>query len=224
MAVAPEACGEENSGPMAARPDPELEELFRRLARLGELSARRMFGGIGLYADGTFFGLIDEQVLYFKVDDETVGAYRARGAGPFRPFKDRPEEAMHGYYEVPESVLERDGELLEWARAAVGAARRRDAKKKKPAKKARAERPLPVEKLPNLGPKSVAWLRDVGIHTRADLERLGSVGAFRKVVEAGHTTSLNLLYALEGALLDLRWDRLSEAMKENLRKRAGRAR
>ena len=161
--------------------------------------------------------------MYFKVDEETVGAYRARGAGPFRPFKDRPEEAMHGYHEVPESVLERDGELLEWARAALGAARRRDATKKaKPAKKPRAARPIPIGKLLNLGPKSAAWLRDVGVTTRADLERLGSVRAFRKVVEAGHTSSLNLLYALEGALLDLRWDRLSEEIRANLRARAGR--
>ena len=75
---------------MSTRHDPYVEELFQRLARLGELTARRMFGAIGLYADGVFFGLIDEGVLYFKVDDETVGAFRARGAGPFRPFKDRP--------------------------------------------------------------------------------------------------------------------------------------
>ncbi|MEQ1892266.1 MAG: TfoX/Sxy family protein [Planctomycetota bacterium] len=212
---------------MAARPEPGVEELFQRLARLGELSARRMFGGIGLYADGVFFGLIDEEVLYFKVDDETVGAYQARGAGPFRPFKDRPEQAMHGYYEVPESVLERDGELLEWARAAVGAARRRDARKKPKTRKPRSERKareIPLEKLLNLGPKSVAWLRDVGVTSRAELEHLGSVRAFRKVVEAGHTTSLNLLYALEGALLDLRLERMSEAVKANLRARAGRAR
>jgi DNA transformation protein len=208
---------------MAMRPDPELEELFERLARLGELSARRMFGAIGLYADGVFFGLIDEGVLYFKVDEETVGAYRARGAQPFRPFKDRPEEAMLGYHGVPESVLERDGELFEWARAALGAARRRDATKKaKPARKARKARPIPVGQLPNLGPKSAAWLRDVGVTTRAELERLGSVRAFRKVIEAGHPSSLNLLYALEGALLDLRWDRLSEEIRANLRQRAGR--
>ena len=58
--------------------EPEVAELCARLVRLGELTARRMFGGIGLYADGVFFALLDEQVLYFKVDDESVGAYRAR--------------------------------------------------------------------------------------------------------------------------------------------------
>jgi len=210
---------------MPARHDPQVEELCARLARLGELAARRMFGATGLYADGVFFGLLDEGVLYFKVDDETVGAYRARGAGPFRPFKDRPEEAMHGYHEVPEGVLERDDELLEWARTALAAARRRDGRKgkKRPARAARAARPIPVAKLANLGPKSAAWLRAVGIATRADLERLGSVRAFHRVVAAGHPATLNLLYALEGALLELRPDHLSAAIKQNLRERAGRA-
>jgi len=212
---------------MKAGRDPELEELCARLARLGELSARRMFGAVGLYAGDVFFGLIDEGVLYFKVDEETVAAYRARGAGPFRPFKDRPEQAMHGYYEVPEGVLERDEELLEWARNACAASRRRAASKKPRAKRAKAaQKPLevPLERLPNLGPKSVAWLREVGIATRAELERQGSVRAFLRVEAAGHPVSLNLLYALEGALLDLRHDRLSEAVKSNLRARAGRAR
>jgi TfoX/Sxy family transcriptional regulator of competence genes len=206
-----------------AQPDPELEDLFQRLARLGQLSARRMFGATGLYADGVFFGLIDEGVLYFKVDDETVGTYQARGAGPFRPFKDRPKEAMHGYYEVPESVLERDGELFEFARAAVGAGRRRDARKRPAAAKKRAPakpQAVPVERLLNLGPVSSAWLREVGIATRADLERIGAVEAYLRVAAAGHGTSLNLLYALEGARLDLHWHRLSEEIKANLRVRA----
>lgn len=213
--------------PVPARRDPFVEELFQRLPRLGELSARRMFGGTGLYADGTFFGLIDEGVLYFKVDDQTVDAYHARGAGPFRPFKDRPEEAMHAYHEVPEGVLESDGELLEWARGAVAAGRRRDAQKKRKPRaraKGRASQEASLERLPNLGPKSAAWLRAVGIDTRAELARVGSVRAFLRVQEAGHCASLNLLYALEGALLELRWDRLSHEIKANLRERAGRGR
>lgn len=212
---------------MKSRRDPEVEELFARLARLGELSARRMFGAVGLYADGVFFGLIDEGVLYFKVDDRTVEAYRARGAGPFRPFKDRPEAAMHAYHEVPEGVLERDDELLAWARDACAAGRRRDASKKPRrgrGKAARRPAEVPLERLQNLGPKSAAWLRAVGITTRAELERLGSVRAFLRVEEAGYAASLNLLYALEGALLELRHDRLSDAVKANLRARAGRAR
>ena len=61
------------------------------------------------------------------------------------------------------------------------------------------------EKLRNIGPKSAAWLRQVGLRSRADLEAVGTVEAFMRVKRAGFKPSLNLLYALEGALRDCHW-------------------
>jgi len=66
------------------------------------------------------------------------------------------------------------------------------------------------EKLRNIGPKSAAWLRQVGLHSRADLEAAGAVDAFMRVKRAGFKPSLNLLYALEGALLDCHWQEVPE--------------
>ena len=53
----------------------------------------------------------------------------------------------------------------------------------------------PIETLPNLGPKSSQWLRDAGITTIADLERLGPVVAFRLVKRHEPKVSLNLHHA-----------------------------
>jgi TfoX/Sxy family transcriptional regulator of competence genes len=66
------------------------------------------------------------------------------------------------------------------------------------------------DKLRNVGPKSAAWLRQVGVRTQEDLETLGSVAAFIKVKRAGFRPSLNLLYALEGALLGCHWQQVPE--------------
>ena len=71
-------------------------------------------------------------------------------------------------------------------------------------------------KLRNIGPKSAAWLRQVGLRSREDLQAAGSVGAFVKVRRAGFKPSLNLLYALEGALQDCHWQELSEAQRAAL--------
>jgi len=71
-------------------------------------------------------------------------------------------------------------------------------------------------KLRNIGPKSAAWLRQVGLRSREDLQAAGAVGAFVKVRRAGFKPSLNLLYALEGALLDCHWQELSEAQRAAL--------
>ncbi len=65
------------------------------------------------------------------------------------------------------------------------------------------------DKLLNIGPKSAAWLRQVGIRTLEDLRRLGAVGAFLKVKKAGFRPSLNLLYALAGAERGCHWTALS---------------
>ncbi len=71
-------------------------------------------------------------------------------------------------------------------------------------------------KLRNIGPKSAAWLRQVGLRTAEDLSALGAVGAFVKVKRAGFKPSLNLLYSLEGALQDCHWQELPEARRTAL--------
>jgi DNA transformation protein and related proteins len=71
-------------------------------------------------------------------------------------------------------------------------------------------------KLRNIGPKSAAWLRQVGLRTAEDLAALGAVGAFVKVKRAGFKPSLNLLYSLEGALQDCHWQELPEARRTAL--------
>jgi DNA transformation protein and related proteins len=73
-----------------------------------------------------------------------------------------------------------------------------------------------AQKLLNVGPKSAAWLRQVGVRTQADLEALGSVAAFMKVKRAGFRPSLNLLYALEGALLGCHWQQLPDERRGEL--------
>jgi DNA transformation protein len=73
-----------------------------------------------------------------------------------------------------------------------------------------------VGKIRNVGPKSAAWLRQVGVRTQEDLVRLGAVEAFMKVKRAGFRPSLNLLYALEGALADCHWADLPEERKNAL--------
>lgn len=78
-----------------------------------------------------------------------------------------------------------------------------------------------IGSLLDLGPRSEEWLTAVGITTYEDLERLGSVQAYLRVREARPTASANLLYALEGALLDVRWDLLPRDLRDRLRREAG---
>lgn len=110
-----------------------LQYVLEQLARLPRVTSRRMFSGVGLYSDGVFFAILDNDSVYFKVDDSTREPYASRGCEPFRPYKDRPKVSM-SYFQVPADVLEDADELVPWARAAVRAASA-SAATKRPAKK-----------------------------------------------------------------------------------------
>ena len=71
-------------------------------------------------------------------------------------------------------------------------------------------------KIRNVGPKSAAWLRQVGIKTDDEVRALGAIEAFMKDKRAGFKPSLNLLYALEGAVLDCHWTALTTERKSEL--------
>jgi DNA transformation protein and related proteins len=78
----------------------------------------------------------------------------------------------------------------------------------------------PVENLRNLGPASGTWLREVGITTLSELERLGPVLAYRLVKAKQPKASLNLLWAMAAGVKDRDWRELSNQEKENLRAEA----
>lgn len=71
-------------------------------------------------------------------------------------------------------------------------------------------------KLRNIGPKSAAWLRQVGLRTEEDLRAIGALEAFMRVKRAGFKPSLNLLYALEGALTDCHWQEVPAERRSEL--------
>jgi DNA transformation protein and related proteins len=87
-----------------------------------DIHARAMFGGVGLYAGDRFFALIANDVLYFKVDDQTRPAFEAAGMEPFRPYG--PDGETMGYYEVPVTVLEDVDALRRWVADATAVAER----------------------------------------------------------------------------------------------------
>jgi DNA transformation protein len=111
--------------------------VLEQLSGLGRVSARRMFGGVGLYHDDLFFAIIDDDTLYLKVDESNRSDYVSRGMKPFCPYPDKPEIQMSGYYTVPADVLEETTELALWARrscqASLAAAARK--RRKTPASK-----------------------------------------------------------------------------------------
>jgi DNA transformation protein len=70
--------------------------------------------------------------------------------------------------------------------------------------------PMSLQNLKNLGPVSVKKLETAGIENANQLRELGAVAAYLRVKQATPGISLNMLYALQGALTDTHWSRLGE--------------
>jgi DNA transformation protein and related proteins len=100
-----------------------------QLSAAGPVTARAMFGGVGLYCHGWFFALIDDDTLYLKVDDATRPDFERLGSEPFRPFGD--DTQVMQYYELPAEVLEDRAAVVPWVERALAAARRKAAGKRK---------------------------------------------------------------------------------------------
>jgi DNA transformation protein len=96
-----------------------LEQLGRVVR---DVRGRSMFGGVGIYSGDLFFALIDDDTLYFKVDDSTRSDFESRNMEPFRPYGSDGEGMQ--YYCVPGEVLEDAEALGDWAERAIAVARR----------------------------------------------------------------------------------------------------
>lgn len=77
--------------------------------------------------------------------------------------------------------------------------------------------PSRLRDLRNLGPASERMLVAAGITTPGELDRLGSLEAYLRAIAAGGHRSLNFLWSLDAALLDVDWRDLPPERKSLLR-------
>ncbi len=101
------------------------------LAPLGAVAPRRMFGGLGIFYDGTMFALVADDTLYFKVDDSNRGDFEAAGAAPFSYRAKGGRRGVMSYYQAPAEVLEEAEQALSWAAKAVDVALKAQAAKRR---------------------------------------------------------------------------------------------
>lgn len=94
--------------------------VLEQLQPAGNLRARAMFGGHGIYCDEVMFAALVGGRLFFKVDEQSRQDYIARGLGPFITDSG---QTISSYYEVPPAVIEDQDELIAWATRAIAAAR-----------------------------------------------------------------------------------------------------
>jgi len=103
--------------------DEFLDYMLDLFSDWGGVSARRMFGGAGLYRDGKMFGLVADDVAYLKVDDSNRDQFVSAGSSAFKPYPGKP--VSMSYFEIQAEVLEDPDVLTEWARHSLAIQKRK---------------------------------------------------------------------------------------------------
>ena len=91
------------------------------LALARPIESKPMFGGLGLYLDGVFMGVVDDDRLYLKIDAQSEPAYVERGMEVW-------SVSPKAYRELPKDVLADPALCGEWLDAARDAAGRQKRK------------------------------------------------------------------------------------------------
>ncbi|MDF1692011.1 MAG: TfoX/Sxy family protein [Zhongshania sp.] len=115
---------------MAAKESAFIQFLLEQLQWMGPVTARRMFGGWGLFLEGLMFALVLDNTLYLKADAESRGDFDALGLQPFSYERGGRGIAL-SYFQPPEEALDDVELLLTWANGAYAAALRSAAAKRR---------------------------------------------------------------------------------------------
>lgn len=107
------------------------EFLSELLAPLGRVTTRRMFGKTGVFCDGVMLGMVTANSLYFRVDDDNRSAFEEARSSPPLNYAKKGELIDLSFWRAPDRLFDDPDEFLEWARAALGAARRVVRKRKR---------------------------------------------------------------------------------------------
>ena len=110
--------------------DEFLDYVIDQFSMLGQVSARKMFGGAGLYCEDRIFAVVADDMAYLKVDDSNREDFVEAGSSPFNPYPEKAGGTSYSYYEIPPDVLENLTVLGEWARRSLDIARKGKKKKK----------------------------------------------------------------------------------------------
>ncbi|MEA1929384.1 MAG: TfoX/Sxy family protein [Patescibacteria group bacterium] len=95
--------------------------VYDLLSELPDLRSRGMFDGHGLYQKDTFFGFVNEGVLYLKTGEADRSEYKEYGSAPFSYPRAGKTATLHTYWAVPGEILDDPPRLLEWAERAIQA-------------------------------------------------------------------------------------------------------
>lgn len=180
-------------------------ELF---ASLGNIRARSQFGGYSLSANRVMFALVSDGELYLRASHETEEYFCEQGMERLI-YRKRGMAVLLRYFKVSKAQWEKPRALRRMAMLSLrGMQRDIDRRKNNEAGR--------LKDLPNLTLALERMLWEVGIENSDDLRLQGACVTYEKLCAVKKDLSINILIALEGAILGFHEAALPMASRELL--------
>lgn len=188
---------------------PTLKDTLKFFECMGKIKSRSMFGGFGVFCDDTMFALVVNEQLHLRAGIGNEPMFRKLGLTPY-VYKKRGFPVVTKYYAVPEQWWDHPETLMSHGKDALCIARDDQQEKKTAA-------PSRIKDLPNLRLATERMLKKAGIESVEQLQSAGAAQAYRALQQSHNDNlSLELLWALEGAIEGKHWSVITPQRRNEL--------
>lgn len=189
---------------------PVLLDSMRLFESLGEVKSRSMFGGFGIFVDDIMFALVVNDCLHIRADEQSKEYFTEQRFEPY-VYSKKGFPVVTKYYSLPQNYWDTPDKIFALAEQAFLYAKN----EKKHQLKSTPQR---LKDLPNLRLSIERMLKKAGIKTVDELMEQGSLHAYSAILETSPATtpSLELLWALEGAINGVHWSVVSQERRDEL--------
>jgi DNA transformation protein len=188
---------------------PILKDSMRLFEQLGRVKSRSMFGGFGIFVDDTMFALVVNDKLHIRADDLSTSRFKEQGYEPYI-YKKRGFPVVTKYFALPDNCWQNPSLILRDAAVALEIAKQE--------REIQAQaKPDRLKDLPNLRLATERMLKKAGIESVTDLQSKGALEAY-KAIQQTHSSSISieLLWALEGAIEGKHWSVIPQSRRDEL--------
>lgn len=176
------------------------------LSALGKIHHRALFGGYSLSIDDTVFAMVANGELYLRMCEQSA-VYHATTPPRLLTLAKRGRPISLNYYWVDETLWKNQPLLLQMSAMSLRAARNE--------KRLRCDSQR-LRKLPNMTFQLELLLFEAGIHDVVTLKRLGAVAVWVRLRRLRKDLSINVLFALEGAIQGVHAARITSTRRQHL--------
>ncbi|MGR5250268.1 TfoX/Sxy family DNA transformation protein [Vibrio aestuarianus] len=188
---------------------PVLKDSMRLFEQFGQVKSRSMFGCFGIFVDDTMFALVVNDKLHIRADDVSTERFVQQGYEPY-VYKKRGFPVVTKYFALPDNCWNNPQQILRDASVALEIAKQ----EREVQVQAKPDR---LKDLPNLHLATERMLKKAGIESVNDLQAKGALEAYKAIQQThSSTVSLELLWALEGAIEGKHWSVISQSRRDEL--------